>query len=214
MQCGWPQGAWQGCAGGPSGATTISRFSNHWFFSSKIAMQKTFALTSALQLLHPSLKDETEYIISIKPHGILHYNRHYERHASSPAFCSPQLNIFSIHPCAWKEALEDANPFRSRLVALPFIFYGGTFVGRCLGDVLTGRNAEFARERFLASLPAKVFYAWNPKAKGCWGKVVFVYQSGPMAVADVQVWSWRRWKNLGLGLLLGDASCIFRIVGW
>lgn len=56
------------------------------------------------------------------------------------------------------EAL-DANPFRSRLVALPFIFYGGTFVGRCLGDVLTGRNAEFARERFLASLPAKIFYA-------------------------------------------------------
>lgn len=49
--------------------------------------------------------------------------------------------------------------YQSRLVALPFVFYGGTFVGRMVGDVLTGRNAEFARDRFLASLPAKVYYA-------------------------------------------------------
>merc|ERR1712129_32954 len=49
--------------------------------------------------------------------------------------------------------------YQSRLVAIPFIFYGGTFVGRALGDVVTGRNAEFARDRFLASLPAKVFYS-------------------------------------------------------
>merc|ERR1712060_527660 len=49
--------------------------------------------------------------------------------------------------------------YQSRLVALPFIFYGGTFVGRVLGDVFTGRNAEFARDRFLAALPAKVYYA-------------------------------------------------------
>eukprot|EP00913_Durusdinium_trenchii_P014292 g13408.t1 len=49
--------------------------------------------------------------------------------------------------------------YQSRLVALPFIFYGGTFVGRVIGDVLTGRNAEFERDRFLASLPAKVFYS-------------------------------------------------------
>merc|ERR1719162_802079 len=48
--------------------------------------------------------------------------------------------------------------YQSRLVALPFIFYGGTFVGRVVGDVVTGRNAEFARDRFLASLPAKVYY--------------------------------------------------------
>mmetsp|Transcript_66071 Transcript_66071/g.213679 ORF Transcript_66071/g.213679 Transcript_66071/m.213679 type:complete len:161 (+) Transcript_66071:79-561(+) len=47
--------------------------------------------------------------------------------------------------------------YQSRLVALPFIFYGGTFVGRALGDVITFRNAEFARDRFLGSLPAKVF---------------------------------------------------------
>eukprot|EP00434_Breviolum_minutum_P021119 symbB.v1.2.018632.t1/scaffold1441.1/size118624/4 len=49
--------------------------------------------------------------------------------------------------------------YQSRLVALPFIFYGGTFVGRMLGDVVTGRNAEFNRDRFLASLPAKVYYS-------------------------------------------------------
>merc|ERR1712194_970690 len=49
--------------------------------------------------------------------------------------------------------------YQSRLVALPFVFYGGTFVGRVVGDVVTGRNAEFARDRFLASLPAKVYYS-------------------------------------------------------
>jgi len=48
--------------------------------------------------------------------------------------------------------------YQSRLVALPFVFYGGTFVGRVVGDVVTGRNTEFARDRFLASLPAKVYY--------------------------------------------------------
>eukprot|EP00440_Ansanella_granifera_P038642 gb/GFBE01041928.1/.p1 GENE.gb/GFBE01041928.1/~~gb/GFBE01041928.1/.p1 ORF type:complete len:162 (+),score=49.68 gb/GFBE01041928.1/:1-486(+) len=48
--------------------------------------------------------------------------------------------------------------YQSRLVALPFIFYGGTFVGRAVGDIVTGRNAEFARDQFLASLPAKVYF--------------------------------------------------------
>merc|ERR1719230_2111576 len=49
--------------------------------------------------------------------------------------------------------------YQSRLIALPFVFYGGTFVGRILGDICTGRNAEYARDRFLASLPAKVYLA-------------------------------------------------------
>eukprot|EP00441_Pelagodinium_beii_P046325 CAMPEP_0197622564 /NCGR_PEP_ID=MMETSP1338-20131121/2818_1 /TAXON_ID=43686 ORGANISM="Pelagodinium beii, Strain RCC1491" /NCGR_SAMPLE_ID=MMETSP1338 /ASSEMBLY_ACC=CAM_ASM_000754 /LENGTH=156 /DNA_ID=CAMNT_0043192305 /DNA_START=45 /DNA_END=515 /DNA_ORIENTATION=+ len=48
--------------------------------------------------------------------------------------------------------------YQSRLVALPFIFYAGTFVGRAVGDVVTGRNAMYARDQFLASLPAKVYY--------------------------------------------------------
>eukprot|EP00448_Togula_jolla_P036568 CAMPEP_0170624854 /NCGR_PEP_ID=MMETSP0224-20130122/30452_1 /TAXON_ID=285029 /ORGANISM="Togula jolla, Strain CCCM 725" /LENGTH=162 /DNA_ID=CAMNT_0010951399 /DNA_START=71 /DNA_END=559 /DNA_ORIENTATION=+ len=49
--------------------------------------------------------------------------------------------------------------YQSRLVALPFVFYGGTFVGRVLGDIITGRNAEYARDRFLGQLPAKIYYA-------------------------------------------------------
>mmetsp|Transcript_37495 Transcript_37495/g.104203 ORF Transcript_37495/g.104203 Transcript_37495/m.104203 type:complete len:164 (-) Transcript_37495:101-592(-) len=49
--------------------------------------------------------------------------------------------------------------YQSRLIATPFMFYIGTFVGRAIGDVVTGRNAEFARDRFLGSLPAKVYYA-------------------------------------------------------
>merc|ERR1712232_812079 len=51
-----------------------------------------------------------------------------------------------------------ANNYLSRLIALPFIFYGGTFVGRVVGDILTGRNAEYGRERFLGRLPAKVYF--------------------------------------------------------
>eukprot|EP00931_Biecheleriopsis_adriatica_P086634 TRINITY_DN61257_c0_g1_i1.p1 TRINITY_DN61257_c0_g1~~TRINITY_DN61257_c0_g1_i1.p1 ORF type:complete len:162 (-),score=39.10 TRINITY_DN61257_c0_g1_i1:119-604(-) len=48
--------------------------------------------------------------------------------------------------------------YQSRLIALPFIFYAGTFFGRAVGDVATGRNAEYVRDQFLASLPAKVYY--------------------------------------------------------
>merc|ERR1719181_953062 len=48
--------------------------------------------------------------------------------------------------------------YQSRLITLPFIFYGGTFVGRVIGDICTGRNAEYARDRFLGSLPASVYY--------------------------------------------------------
>jgi hypothetical protein len=49
--------------------------------------------------------------------------------------------------------------YQSRLLALPFMFYAGTFAGRVVGDIVTFRNAEFARDRFLGSLPAKVYYA-------------------------------------------------------
>ena len=48
--------------------------------------------------------------------------------------------------------------YQARLVALPFIFYGGTFVGRMVGDMVTERNAEFGRDRYLGELPAKVYY--------------------------------------------------------
>eukprot|EP00932_Pfiesteria_piscicida_P006611 SRR837773.1656.p2 GENE.SRR837773.1656~~SRR837773.1656.p2 ORF type:complete len:164 (-),score=56.68 SRR837773.1656:93-536(-) len=48
--------------------------------------------------------------------------------------------------------------YQSRLVVLPFLFYGGTFVGRAVGDIVTRRNGEFARDRFLGQLPAKVYF--------------------------------------------------------
>merc|ERR550537_591556 len=48
--------------------------------------------------------------------------------------------------------------YQSRLIALPFIFYGGTFFGRIIGDVVTGRNSEYGRDRFLGQLPAKIYY--------------------------------------------------------
>merc|ERR1712003_553571 len=51
--------------------------------------------------------------------------------------------------------------YQSRLIATPFIFYLGTFVGRAVGDIYTGRNAEFGRDTFLGSLPGKVYLAEN-----------------------------------------------------
>merc|ERR1719215_145298 len=45
--------------------------------------------------------------------------------------------------------------YQSRLIATPFIFYLGTFVGRAVGDIVTGRNAEFGRDRFLGSFLAR-----------------------------------------------------------
>merc|ERR1719272_1198064 len=49
--------------------------------------------------------------------------------------------------------------YQSRLICLPFVFYGMSFIGRWVGDIVTGRNAEYGRDRFLASLPGKVYYA-------------------------------------------------------
>eukprot|EP00811_Abedinium_folium_P012034 NODE_21150_length_766_cov_6.643192.p2 GENE.NODE_21150_length_766_cov_6.643192~~NODE_21150_length_766_cov_6.643192.p2 ORF type:complete len:171 (+),score=63.67 NODE_21150_length_766_cov_6.643192:86-598(+) len=56
--------------------------------------------------------------------------------------------------------------YQARLIALPFLFYGGTFVGRIAGDVVTGRNAEYGRDRFLASLPGRVFFRRSKKGGG------------------------------------------------
>lgn len=44
-------------------------------------------------------------------------------------------------------------------LATPFIFYGMSWVGRYAGDIATGRNAEYGRDRFLASLPGKTYYS-------------------------------------------------------
>eukprot|EP00392_Amoebophrya_sp_AT5.2_P005084 g5093.t1 len=40
-----------------------------------------------------------------------------------------------------------------------FMAYAGSWVGRFAGDVLTGRNAETYRDRYLANLPAKMYYS-------------------------------------------------------
>jgi len=48
--------------------------------------------------------------------------------------------------------------YKARFIALPFIFYIGTFVGRAVGDIATGRNAEYGRDKFLGQLPGKVYY--------------------------------------------------------
>merc|ERR1719222_974886 len=49
--------------------------------------------------------------------------------------------------------------YQSRLIGIPLMMYAGTLVGRVFGDIVTGRNAEYARDRLLGSLPAKVYYA-------------------------------------------------------
>merc|ERR1719487_3254296 len=43
--------------------------------------------------------------------------------------------------------------YQSRLIALPFMMYIGSFFGRVAGDVLMGRNSQFGRDAFLGSLP-------------------------------------------------------------
>merc|ERR1712137_844744 len=55
----------------------------------------------------------------------------------------------------------DRYNYQSRLIAFPFLFYLGTFAGRVVGGVVTGKNAEYGRDQFLGKLPAKVLYSWK-----------------------------------------------------
>merc|ERR1712060_309797 len=48
--------------------------------------------------------------------------------------------------------------YQCKLLTVPLLAYAGSWVGRAVGDVMTGRNAEFKRDRFLGSLPAHVYY--------------------------------------------------------
>ena len=52
--------------------------------------------------------------------------------------------------------------YQSRLIALPFVFYGGTFVGRMVGDIMTDRKTESDHDGFLDQVPAKKYY--DPEA--------------------------------------------------
>ena len=49
--------------------------------------------------------------------------------------------------------------FGAPLIVAPFFLYGGMWFGRVVGDIASGRNAEYGRDRFLGSLPGKVYYS-------------------------------------------------------
>lgn len=47
--------------------------------------------------------------------------------------------------------------YQSKLIILPFTAYAGVWVGKFVGDLVTGRWWEQERERVLGALPAKVY---------------------------------------------------------
>ena len=47
--------------------------------------------------------------------------------------------------------------YQSNLIMMPFMAYAGVWVGKVVGDLVTGRVWEQDRERILGSLPAKVY---------------------------------------------------------
>lgn len=49
--------------------------------------------------------------------------------------------------------------YKAKLIALPFIAYGGSWLGRWLGGGLVGRWKEWGRDRALGELPARVVYS-------------------------------------------------------
>ncbi|KAL8425240.1 hypothetical protein Efla_002306 [Eimeria flavescens] len=49
--------------------------------------------------------------------------------------------------------------YKSKLIALPFIAYGGSWLGRWIAGGLTGRWKEWGRDRALGELPARVIYS-------------------------------------------------------
>lgn len=47
--------------------------------------------------------------------------------------------------------------YQSKLIVMPFMAYAGVWVGKVVGDLVTGRSWEQQRDRFLGTLPAKVY---------------------------------------------------------
>jgi hypothetical protein len=47
--------------------------------------------------------------------------------------------------------------YQSKLIAVPFLGYFGTWVGRMVGNGIMGRWGEFERDRILGSLPAQQY---------------------------------------------------------
>ncbi|PHJ15698.1 integral membrane duf56 family protein [Cystoisospora suis] len=48
--------------------------------------------------------------------------------------------------------------YKTKLILLPFTAYGGSWIGRWVGDGLTGRWSEWGRDRALGQLPARVYF--------------------------------------------------------
>ncbi|XP_026190740.1 uncharacterized protein LOC34621425 [Cyclospora cayetanensis] len=48
--------------------------------------------------------------------------------------------------------------YKAKLIALPFIAYGGSWIGRWVAGGLVGRWKEWGRDRALGELPARVVY--------------------------------------------------------
>ncbi|KAF8821268.1 putative integral membrane protein, DUF56 family protein [Cardiosporidium cionae] len=49
--------------------------------------------------------------------------------------------------------------YKSKLIVVPFALYGGSWIGRWIGDMLTGRLREYGRDRFLGNLPSMSYYS-------------------------------------------------------
>jgi len=48
--------------------------------------------------------------------------------------------------------------YKTKLIVLPFVAYGGSFIGRWTADFVCGRWRESARSRILGQLPAKAYF--------------------------------------------------------
>eukprot|EP00922_Rhytidocystis_sp_ex-Travisia-forbesii_P025188 GHVS01036986.1.p1 GENE.GHVS01036986.1~~GHVS01036986.1.p1 ORF type:complete len:159 (+),score=8.92 GHVS01036986.1:102-578(+) len=47
--------------------------------------------------------------------------------------------------------------YKAKLIVLPFVAYGGAWIGRVAANGITGRWSEYKRNKELGELPAKVF---------------------------------------------------------
>ncbi|CBZ55432.1 conserved hypothetical protein [Neospora caninum Liverpool] len=48
--------------------------------------------------------------------------------------------------------------YKTKLIVLPFLAYGGSWLGRFIANGLTGRWSEWGRDRALGALPPKAFF--------------------------------------------------------
>merc|ERR1719440_316305 len=70
---------------------------------------------------------------------------------------SALMNIWSVR----RYIGDYKTKFTFYILATPILFYGMCKVGALVGDICTGRNAEYGRDRFLGQLPGKTYYSPN-----------------------------------------------------